>query len=353
MRYGDGGGTGPQARARREQVRLRAAKMFAAGMSAPDVAEALEISTKSAHTWRRAWVAGGDRALVSKGAPGPQRVLSESQVQKLIAKLHEGPAAAGWVEDQRWTLARVRTLIGRMFHVTVAVCTVWQVLRRAGFTAQQPSQPAAERDEQAIARWRRYQWPAVKQSRAGWARGSASSTSPDCRPDQPGAVPGPRVAIPDRAGRWPGRPESIRRGYHRLPRRPPSPPDLPNHAHKRRKGEPKGFNEAHFAELLDAAHQQLGGPILLVWDRLPAHKSARMRALITARRWLRVYHLPAYAPELNPAESVWSSLKRAMANLAPGGITELARITKNRLKSMQYQPTLINGFLTATGLHPP
>jgi hypothetical protein len=117
--------------------------------------------------------------------------------------------------------------------------------------------------------------------------------------------------------------------------------------------EPKGFGEDHFAALLDATHQQLGAPILLAWDGLPAHKSATMRALIAARRWLRVYQLPGYAPELNPIENAWSSLNRAMTNLAPGGIADLARITKNRLKSMQYQPALIDGFLNATGLHPP
>jgi transposase len=78
-------------------------------------------------------------------------VLSEAQVAKLVAALKAGPAAAGWVEDQRWTLSRVRALIGRMFHKTVALSTVWYVLRRAGFTAQQPICRAAERDEQAIA----------------------------------------------------------------------------------------------------------------------------------------------------------------------------------------------------------
>jgi transposase len=181
MRYGDGGGVGPQGRAGREQIRRQAARMFADGMNGAQVAAVLEISTKSAYAWRRAWKAGGERALASKGAPGPAPVLSEELVQKLIARLNEGPAAAGWSEDQRWTLARVRTLIGRMFHVTVSIATVWEVLRRAGFTPQQPIQRAAERDEQAIEHWRRHQWPAVKGSRAGWARGSVSSTSPDCR----------------------------------------------------------------------------------------------------------------------------------------------------------------------------
>jgi transposase len=155
--------------------------MFSDGMSGAQVAAELEVSTKSAYTWRRAWAAGGEKALASKGAPGPAPVLSEALVQKLIATLNEGPAAAGWGEDQRWTLARVCTLIGRMFHVTVSITTASQVLRRAGFTPQQPIQRAAERDEPAIERWRRHQWPAVKESRAGWVRGSVSSTSPDCR----------------------------------------------------------------------------------------------------------------------------------------------------------------------------
>lgn len=181
MRYGDGGGVGPQQRARREQVRRQAARMFAAGKSAPQVAAELEVSTKSAYAWRRAWQAGGEPALASKGAPGPDRILSEAQVGKLIEKLDEGPAAAGWDEDQRWTLARVCTLIGRMFHVTVSIATAWEVLRRAGYSPQQPIQRAAERDEAAIAHWKRYQWPAVKGSRAGWARGSASPTSPASR----------------------------------------------------------------------------------------------------------------------------------------------------------------------------
>lgn len=123
--------------------------------------------------------------------------------------------------------------------------------------------------------------------------------------------------------------------------------------HTGRKGAPKSFTEDHFAALLDAAHQQLGAPIVLVWDQLPQHKSARMRTLLAARRWLRVYQLPGHAPELNPTETVWSSLKRAMANLAPGTIKDLARITRNRIKSMQYRPELITGFFASTGLRPP
>jgi putative transposase len=77
-------------------------------------------------------------------------------------------------------------------------------------------------------------------------------------------------------------------------------------------GQRKGFTEAGYARLLDAAHQQLGGPLVVVWDNLNTHVSHAMAELITARDWLTVCQLPAYAPELNPVEPVWSHLKQAI-----------------------------------------
>src|SRR5687768_3526903 len=66
----------------------------------------LEVSTKSAYQWRRTWVAGGAQALDSKGPSGPDPKLSDEQLARLKARLDQGPAVAGYGEDQRWTLAR-------------------------------------------------------------------------------------------------------------------------------------------------------------------------------------------------------------------------------------------------------
>ena len=106
--------------------------MFTDGATAPQVAAALEVSTKSAYEWRRAWVAGGVQALASKGRPGPDPVLSDTQLARLKERLQRGPAAAGYGEDQRWTLARVGALIATMFHRRVGTATVWQAMRRLG-----------------------------------------------------------------------------------------------------------------------------------------------------------------------------------------------------------------------------
>jgi hypothetical protein len=95
------------------------------------------------------------------------------------------------------------------------------------------------------------------------------------------------------------------------------------HGGQRGGGRRKGFTEADYAALLDAAHQQLGGAIVLVWDNLSTHTSKAMAELIAARPWLTVFRLPPYAHELNPVEPVWSHLKRSLANLTKHNITEL------------------------------
>src|SRR4051794_7617939 len=117
----------------------------------------------------------------------------------------------------------------------------------------------------------------------------------------------------------------------------------------RRGGGRKGFTEADYAALLDAAHRQLGGPIVLIWDNLSTHTSRAMAELIAARPWLTVYRLPPYAHELTPVEPVWSHLKRSLANLTKHDIPELTALVKPRLRRMQYRCALLAGFLASTG----
>jgi len=122
-------------------------------------------------------------------------------------------------------------------------------------------------------------------------------------------------------------------------------------AGRRRDGDKrKGFTEADYARLLDAAHQQLGGPLVLVWDNLNTHVSRAMRELVAARDWLTVFQLPSYASELNPVESAWSLLKRSLANLVKRTLGELTALVKTRLRRMQYRPDLLTAFLTRTRL---
>jgi putative transposase len=102
--------------------------------------------------------------------------LSRQQWARLEAELRRGPLAHGFADDQRWTLGRIKTLIGRLFHVGYTVEGVWRLMRRHGWSCQVPVRQAMERDEASIEIWKKEVWPDIKGPPATWAPTSASRT---------------------------------------------------------------------------------------------------------------------------------------------------------------------------------
>lgn len=104
-----------------------------------------------------------------------------------------------------------------------------------------------------------------------------------------------------------------------------------------------------FAEDL---HRQLPGGVTLLIDHLPAHRHEQVQAYFEANQdWLTVEWFPAYAPELNPIEYVWSAAKgKPLANLAPDQIQELERALNRTHRRMRKQPHKLQEMLVASGL---
>lgn len=118
---------------------------------------------RSVSQWKARYLRGGLEGLAGKGHGSRHSYLTDEQVRQLAAALDEGPAAHGYEDDQRWTLARIRNLIYEMFRVRyMDVSTVARLLDRAVYSWQAPARRAAERDEQAIAAWREVTWPELK-----------------------------------------------------------------------------------------------------------------------------------------------------------------------------------------------
>ncbi|MFJ8390324.1 winged helix-turn-helix domain-containing protein [Streptomyces sp. NPDC094438] len=86
-----------------------------------------------------------------------------------------GPVAYGW-PDQTWTLARIKTLIGRRFHRTLSLSSIAEMLHRHGFSHQVPSRRALERDEGKVTGWVKDMWPQVEAPRRRSTAGSSSRT---------------------------------------------------------------------------------------------------------------------------------------------------------------------------------
>jgi transposase len=97
----------------------------------------------------------------------------------------------------------------------------------------------------------------------------------------------------------------------------------------------------------------LGGEkATLLWDGLPAHRSTAMRRwLNTHRHWLMIERLPAYAPELNPVEGLWSCLKAVeLANVTGPTLAEVLAQAQLGIERVRRTPHLAYSFVRRTGL---
>ena len=116
---------------------------------------------------------------------------------------------------------------------------------------------------------------------------------------------------------------------------------------------PGAYNTETLIEFLIELHAfEPHRSVLLIWDGLPSHRSLRMLDWIASQHsWLTVERLPGYAPELNPTEHVWGSLKSSeLANLCADTIGEVAQSAEDGLDRISNDASLCFAFLQHTGL---
>jgi len=69
-----------------------------------------------------------------------------------------------------------------------------------------------------------------------------------------------------------------------------------------------GSDSVHFLKHL---HALTDHKLLVIWDGSPIHRSIAVRSFLAdgAAKQIHLERLPAYAPDLNPAEGTWRHLK--------------------------------------------
>jgi transposase len=137
--------------------------MLKQGLTPAVVARTLKVSAVSVGRWKKAMDEGGIKALAAKPVPGRPPKLGPAQRQRIGKLLLKGPAHFGY-HTELWTLERVAEVIYKTFGVSYDPSQVWRILVALGWSCQKPESRARERDEKAIARWRRVDWPRIKKS---------------------------------------------------------------------------------------------------------------------------------------------------------------------------------------------
>lgn len=156
-----------------EARRRRALELLNEGHSLNAVARWLRCAASSVMRWRDAVRRHGERAFQVRASPGRPPKLSKRQRQQLVRLLLQGSLAHGY-RTELWTTSRVAELIEHHFGVRYHPDHVGRLLHSLGWTPQKPERRALQRDEEAIAHWKRKQWSRVKKTPRGWAPISSS-----------------------------------------------------------------------------------------------------------------------------------------------------------------------------------
>ena len=96
------------------------------------------------------------------------------------------------------------------------------------------------------------------------------------------------------------------------------------------------------------------GKLLLLWDGAPIHRSVLVRDYVASTRGrIQIERLPAYAPELNPAEYIWGHLKtHEIANLIATQAWELGLEATAALRRMRRRRCIVAACYTQAELWP-
>lgn len=144
-----------------EARRRIAARLLAEGSSLTEVAAAVGASVSSVMRWRDLLEETGQSALAPKPHSGPKPRLTSDQRDELLAALARGGLAWGFPTAE-WNCPRVKMLIQRLFDVDYHADYVGTLLHGWRWSVHKTEVRARERNEVAIEKWRRDEWPRLK-----------------------------------------------------------------------------------------------------------------------------------------------------------------------------------------------
>lgn len=98
--------------------------------------------------------------------------------------------------------------------------------------------------------------------------------------------------------------------------------------------------------------RHLRGHVIALLDNSRTHKGDPLRELRRRLPRLHLEYFPAYAPELNPDEGVWSLAKRKLANGRPDDLSVLLLGLKRTFRRIAASPHLLRGCVKQSDLPP-
>ena len=314
-------------------LRRTVVRAVPAGMSQTRAAEVFGASLRAVSKWKALARAGGLRALTPKrrGRRAGAGRLSQAQSARIRQRIIDSLPDQLKLPFYLWTRAAVVTLIEREYGVTVSLTTVGRYLNGWGMSPQKPVRRAYERNDAAIGRWLRTEYPAIarqaRQERAMIYWGDEMGLRSD---HVSGTSFAPRGQTPI------VRATGQRFGCNMISA-------ITNRGHLAFMVFHGKFDGRLFIRFMQRLLKQAPGKLYLIVDGHPVHRSVAAKKFVSANEArLRLIRLPGYCPELNPDELLNQDVKtNGLGKSRPSNRTEMMAGVRSHLRRRQRQPQVI------------
>ena len=314
-------------------LRRSAVQAVRGGMSQTRAAEVFGASLRAVSKWMALDRAGGLRALKPKRRgrrPGEGR-LNRTQSARIRQLIIDSLPDQLKLPFYLWTRAAVVTLIERQYGIRVSLTTVGRYLSGWGMSPQKPVRRAYERNDAAIARWLRTEYPAIardaKREKAAIYWGDEMGLRSDHVAGTSFAPLGQTPII---------RATGQRFGCNMISA-------ITNRGHLAFMVFHGKFDGRLFIRFMQRLLKQVRGKIYLIVDGHPVHRCVVAREFVSANEQrLRLIRLPGYCPELNPDELLNQDVKtNGLGKSRPSNRTEMIAGVRTHLRRRQRQPQVI------------
>jgi transposase len=316
----------------RENIRRLAVQAVLNGKTQVETAELFGVSRVAIWKWLKAYQQDGEQALQARpqGRPTGRGKLKGFQAAWMVRVVR------GKCPDQLrlpfalWTREAVGALIERKFGVSLALSTIGRYLRNWGFSPQKPS-IACEQNRAQVQYWLQTKYPAIKQqAKAAGARiywGDKMGLRSDHPVGRTWGVKGeaPVVKVPGK-----------RFSCNMIS----AITNLGNLNFMVFEGR---FNSKIFIDFMSRLARQNEGPVFLIVDGHPVHRTRVVRDWIEERKEsIRLFFLPGFSPELNPDELLNQYIKsNSVGRRRAKDKVELVNNVGSYLRSRQRRPSIV------------
>jgi transposase len=324
----------------KEARRLQALSLKRKGWKQTRIAEALGVTQAAVSQWFSTLDNHNAIGLLARPHTGRPPELTREQKNLIPDLLSHGAEAYGFRGDV-WTNLRVAKVIEWEWAVTYHRSHVARLLKELQWTPQLPVVRATQRDEDAIALWRSEQWPEL-QKQARLERKTLVFV------DESGFYLLPaRVRTYAPRGHTPTLRVFETRDHLSVMSAITSQGWLFTMVRD------DSLTSVESVRFLKHLLAHLNRKLLVIWDGSPIHRGREVKAYLAdgAAKQIHLERLPAYAPDLNPDEGVWSHLKYVeLRNTCCLDLTHLRHQFDLAVTRLRRKPHLIQSFFAGAQL---